>query len=81
MLLRIVNSSIENRDGVVVIESGQQALENHLLDSGIVNRRELDLAKKIQQAKQGPLPILLWQLSFITLYQLSALLDWSGQVS
>ncbi len=61
--------------------SKQKELERYLLNNGIVNRRELELAKKVQRAQQGPLPILLWQLSFITLVQLGALLDWSGQLS
>ncbi|BAC91322.1 gsr3381 [Gloeobacter violaceus PCC 7421] len=64
-----------------VVGSEQKELERYLLNNGIVNRRELELAKKVQRAQQGPLPILLWQLSFITLVQLGALLDWSGQLS
>lgn len=59
----------------------QRQLESYLLNNDIVSSRQLELAKKFQKAKQGPLLILLWQLSFITLTQLSALLDWSSQIS
>lgn len=53
-------------------------LEHYLLTSGIVSRKQLDLARKVQQIKQGPLLILLWQLSFISLFQLGTLMDWSA---
>lgn len=55
----------------------QSNFEAYLLDTQIVSERQLALAKKFQRIKQGPLPILLWQLSFITLYQLGSLMDWT----
>jgi Protein of unknown function (DUF2949) len=58
----------------------QNSFEKYLLDTQIVSDRQLALAKKFQKIKQGPLPILLWQLSFITLYQLGTLMDWTPQV-
>ncbi|MBC7880524.1 MAG: DUF2949 domain-containing protein [Anaerolineae bacterium] len=58
----------------------QSNFEKYLLDTEIVSVRQLALAKKFQRIKQGPLPILLWQLSFITLTQLGNLMDWNPQV-
>jgi hypothetical protein len=57
----------------------QSNFEKYLLDTEIVSVRQLALAKKFQRIKQGPLPILLWQLSFITLTQLGNLMDWNPQ--
>lgn len=58
----------------------QSNFEKYLLDTETVSVRQLALAKKLQRTKQGPLPILLWQLSFITLIQLGNLMDWHPQV-
>jgi len=57
--------------------SAQRSLEHYLLARGIVSRRQLEVAKKIQRSNHGPLPILLWQMSFISINQLGTLLDWS----
>ncbi|AGY56615.1 DUF2949 domain-containing protein [Gloeobacter kilaueensis] len=65
---------------MAVESEGQRTLETYLLSSGIVNRRELELAKKVQRSRQGPLLILLWQLSFISLGELGALLDWNSRI-
>lgn len=62
-------------------DSVQNKLERYLLDSEIVSLKQLDVAKKFQRLKQGPLLILLWQMSFISLKQFGALMDWSGQAS
>lgn len=59
-------------------DSVQNKLERYLLDSEIVSLKQLDVAKKFQRLKQGPLLILLWQMSFISLKQFGALMDWSG---
>lgn len=59
----------------------QNKLERYLLDSEIVSLKQLNLAKKFQKMRQGPLLILLWQMSFISLKQFGALIDWSGQAS
>jgi Protein of unknown function (DUF2949) len=71
--------SILRRKSVASESTPQASFEKYLLDTQIVSDRQLALAKKFQQIKQGPLPILLWQLSFITLYQLGALMDWTPQ--
>lgn len=62
-------------------DSVQNKLERYLLDSEIVSLKQLDVAKKFQRLKQGPLLVLLWQMSFISLKQFGALMDWSGQAS
>jgi hypothetical protein len=69
--------SILRRKSVTSESTLQHSFEEYLLDTQIVSDRQLALAKKFQHIKQGPLPILLWQLSFITLYQLGTLMDWT----
>lgn len=51
------------------------ALEKYLLETGIIDRSQLNLAKKLQHRQQGPLLMILLELSFIDLEQLSRLLD------
>ncbi len=51
------------------------ALEEYLLEAGIVDRSQLSLAKKLQRRQQGPLLMILLELSFIDLDQLRRLLD------
>lgn len=51
------------------------ALEEYLLQTGIIDRSQLRLAKKLQHRQQGPLLMILLELSFIDLEQLSRLLD------
>jgi hypothetical protein len=51
------------------------ALEEYLLETGIIDRSQLSLAKKLQHRQQGPLLMILLELSFIDLEQLSRLLD------
>jgi Protein of unknown function (DUF2949) len=59
------------------IESQQGELERHLLESAFVDCEQLTLAKKIQSRQEGPLLMILLQLSFIDLHQFSSLLDWT----
>jgi Protein of unknown function (DUF2949) len=59
------------------IESQQDELERHLLESAFVDYEQLTLAKKIQSRQEGPLLMILLQLSFIDLHQFSSLLDWT----
>jgi len=58
-------------------ESYQADLERHLLDSALVDHEQLALAKKLQARQEGPLLMVLFQLSFIDLHQFSGLLDWT----
>ncbi len=53
-------------------------LEQYLLDKGIVDNPQLDLAKKLQRRQRGPLLMILLELSFIDLQQLSGLLSLYG---
>ena len=54
------------------------SLEQYLLDKGIVDNPQLDLAKKLQRRQRGPLLMILLELSFIDLEQLSGLLNLYG---
>lgn len=55
-------------------------LEQYLLDSGIVNQPQLNLARKLQRRQQGPLLMILLELSFIDLDQLSGLMNLYGAI-
>ena len=55
-----------------------EALEQHLLDSGYVDDRELRLAKKLQAREQGPLLMILLRLNFIDTNQLAQLWDFES---
>ena len=61
------------------IASRQEDLERHLLELSVVDREQLAVAKRWQQRQEGPLLMILLQLSFIDLHQFSGLLDWSAQ--
>ncbi len=61
------------------IASRQKDLERHLLESSLVDREQLAVAKRWQERQEGPLLMILLQLSFIDLHQFSGLLDWTGQ--
>ncbi len=54
------------------------SLEQYLLDTGIVDKSQLNLAKKLQERQRGPLVMILLELSFIDLDQLSGLLNLYG---
>jgi hypothetical protein len=54
----------------------QPDLERYLLESAVVNCDQLSLAKKLQAKQEGPLLMILLQLSFIDLQQFSNLVDW-----
>jgi hypothetical protein len=56
------------------------SLEQYLLETGIVDSRQLALAKKLQQRQQGPLLMILLELSFIDLQQLHGLLNLNGAI-
>jgi hypothetical protein len=60
------------------IASRQEDLERYLPDSSLVDREQLAVAKRWQERQEGPLLMVLLQLSFIDLQQFSGLLDWSG---
>lgn len=59
------------------VESHQVDLERYLLESATIDSDQLTVAKKIQVRQQGPLLVVLLQLSFIDLQQFSQLLDWT----
>lgn len=56
-------------------ESPTPVLEQYLLDRGIIDARELHVAKKIQAREQGPLLMILLRLNLIDMNQLSNLWD------
>jgi len=60
------------------IASRQEDLERHLLEASVVDGEQLAVAKRWQERQEGPLLMILLQLSFIDLHQFSGLLDWSG---
>ncbi|MEN9204121.1 MAG: DUF2949 domain-containing protein [Thermostichus sp. DG_1_6_bins_120] len=52
-----------------------RALEQQLLAKGMVNQRQLALAKKLQQQQVGPLLVILLRLRFIDLDQMRELIS------
>lgn len=58
-------------------EQGQAELETYLLESAVLKPDQLSVAKKIQARQEGPLLMILLQLSFIDLQQFITLLDWN----
>lgn len=56
-------------------DSPTRTLEQYLLDRGILDDRELGVAKKIQAREQGPLLMVLLRLNLIDVNQLSNLWD------
>jgi hypothetical protein len=62
------------------VESDQFDLEQYLIESATVNHDQLMVAKKIQLRQEGPLLVILLQLSFIDLQQFSQLLDWTIKI-
>ncbi len=61
------------------IDPYQSELENYLLAEAVVNQEQLSVAKRVQARQEGPLLMVLLQLSFIDLKQFSRLLDWIPQ--
>lgn len=58
------------------LDSYQQELELYLLESAVIDAEQLNLAKKLQVRQEGPLLMILLQLSFIDVNQFSGLIDW-----
>lgn len=56
-------------------------LEQYLLDTGVIDLSQLNLAKKLQRRQQGPLLMILLELSFIDLEQFSGLMNLKGMFS
>lgn len=56
-------------------------LEQYLLDTGVIDLPQLNLAKKLQRRQQGPLLMILLELSFIDIEQLSGLMNLQGVFS
>lgn len=54
----------------------QQELELYLIESDLIDREQLNLAKKLQIRQDGPLLMILLQLNFIDVNQFSGLIDW-----
>jgi len=61
--------------------NNQEELERYLLESATVDQEQLDLAKKVQLKQEGPLLMILLQLSFIDLNQFSGLIDWNSKIN
>jgi hypothetical protein len=57
----------------------QEQLESYLLEHSVLDREQLAIAKKMQARQDGPLLMILLQLSFIDLKQLGGLLDYAAQ--
>ncbi len=58
-------------------EDQQEALERYLLETSVLSHEQLAVAKRLQARQEGPLLMVLLQLSFIDLQQFSGLLDWT----
>lgn len=52
----------------------ETSLEQQLLAQGIIDQRQLALARKLQQQEMGPLLMILLRLRFIDLDQMSGLI-------
>ncbi|MFN3361678.1 MAG: DUF2949 domain-containing protein [Pseudanabaenaceae cyanobacterium] len=65
----------------LVLPPHQGKLEEYLLASRIINREQLDVAKRMQIRQEAPLLMVLYQLSFINIQQFSQILDWWLQAS
>ncbi|MCF2972391.1 DUF2949 domain-containing protein [Synechococcus sp. Nb3U1] len=52
----------------------EASLEQQLLAQGIIDQRQLALARKLQQQQMGPLLMILLRLRFIDLDQMSGLI-------
>jgi hypothetical protein len=72
-------TSMSYQSQTYAIANRQEDLERHLLDASVVDREQLAVAKRWQERQEGPLLMVLLQLSFIDLQQFSGLLDWSAQ--
>ena len=70
--------SMSYQSQTYAIASRQEDLERYLLDSSLVDREQLAVAKRWQERQEGPLLMVLLQLSFLDLLQFSGLLDWSS---
>lgn len=57
-------------------DSDQKELELYLIESALIDQEQLNLAKKMQARQEGPLLMVLLQLSFIDVNQFSGLIDW-----
>jgi len=68
---------MNNALSTYMVDTYQTALEDYLLSTSVVDREQLAVAKKLQQRQEGPLLMVLLQLSFIDLNQFSGLLDWT----
>jgi hypothetical protein len=58
------------------VEDEESELEAYLIRSAVLNQEQLSVAKKVKARQEGPLLMILLQLSFIDLKQFSGLLDW-----
>ncbi len=52
----------------------ETSLEQQLLSQGLIDRRQLSLARKLQRQQMGPLLMILLRLRFIDLEQVNGLL-------
>jgi|GEM_PF-6993065 hypothetical protein len=64
-----------------VLPPDQGVLEEYLLNARIIDREQLDVAKRMQLRQEAPLLMVLYQLSFIDIQQFRQILDWLFQTS
>lgn len=58
-------------------DSDQHELELYLIESALIDQEQLNIAKNLQARQEGPLLMILLQLSFIDVNQFSVLIDWT----
>ena len=64
-----------------VLPPDQGILEEYLLNARIIDREQLEVAKRMQLRQEAPLLMVLYQLSFIDIQQFRQILDWLFQTS
>ncbi len=64
-----------------VLPPDQGILEEYLLNAHIIDREQLEVAKRMQLRQEAPLLMVLYQLSFIDIQQFRQILDWLFQTS
>ncbi|GAB4212753.1 MAG: hypothetical protein OHK0012_07590 [Synechococcales cyanobacterium] len=67
--------TVHNSHHLSVCMKKPPTLEEYLLDAGILNGKQLAVAQRLQQRQQGPLLMILLQLSFISVEQLDNLMN------
>ncbi|MFQ3613085.1 MAG: DUF2949 domain-containing protein [Cyanobacteriota bacterium] len=66
---------LARKDGLSMSLFNETSLEQQLLAQGIIDQRQLALARKVQRQQMGPLLMILLRLRFIDLDQMSGLIS------